>query len=304
MRKSNGLGRFVLTRRDQLKALLPLAAAMVLPGRSFAASASSDDAVTAFEALELREGGRLGVMVLDTGTGARTGYRADELFLLCSTFKFVLGAAILQGMDAGRISLDREIPVSADDMVGMSPVTEQYIGRSMTVGELCHATITQSDNPAANLLIREIGGPQSVTDFLRALGDSVTRLDRYEPHLNAPNVAAGDKLDTTSPAAMADTMQKIVLGEVLTPASREIMIGWLKATVTGPDRLRRGLPEDWAFGHKTGTGEDGPTNDIGITWPPDRPPLVVTVYYDRQGRTMKENATVLAEVGRIVGRFV
>jgi len=290
-----------LTRRQTLASFLPAAAALALIGRARAAE-PSDDLISALQALETREGGRLGVSLLDTASGTLRGHRGDELFALCSTFKFVLAAAILKSADAGSISLDHAIQITKDDIVGYSPVTEKMIGKTMTVGALCHATVTESDNPAANLLLREIDGPESVTVFLRALGDTVTRLDRYEPHMNNANVAAGDTRDTTSPAAMAKTMQTILLGDVLTPGSRETLLGWLKATVTGPDRLRRGLPADWIVGHKTGTGEDGPTNDIAIAWPPGRAPLIVTVYYDRTGRTMKENATILAEVGRIVGR--
>jgi beta-lactamase class A len=290
-----------LTRRSVFTGALLAVPAAGLFGSALvsAAAAATPDPAALLAALEKREGGRLGVTILDTATGQSYGHRADELFALCSTFKFVLAAAILQRVDAGSISLDHAIAVTKADIVPNSGETEKHVGKTMSVGDLCHATITQSDNAAANLLLKEYGGPEFVTAFLRGLGDTVTRLDRFEPHMNNADVANGDTRDTTSPAAMAATMQAIVLGEVLTPASRQTMAGWLKATVTGPDRLRRFLPEGWIIGHKTGTGEDGPTNDIAVLWPPGRAALVVTVYYDRKGRTMKENATVLAEVGRI-----
>lgn len=290
------------TRRQSLLGLLPAAAALAMIGRVRAAE--PDDLVAALQALEAREGGRLGVSIIDTGTGLQRGNRADELFALCSTFKFVLAAAILQRHDGGSVSLDRALNVTKGGVIANSPVAEKNIGNTLTVGELCHATVTTSDNAAANILLKELGGTEFVTAFLRGLGDTVTRLDRMEPHMNNADVAAGDVRDTTSPAAMATTIRTIMLGDVLTPASREILTGWMKATVTGPDRLRLGLPSDWTLGHKTGTGRDGPTNDIGIAWPPGRAPVIITVYYDRTGRTMKENATILAEVGRIVGRFV
>lgn len=299
-----------LTRRGQLQALFPILAGAALVGSfgsGFAARAGTPaaaDATAALKALEGREGGRLGVAILDTANGAAYGHRADELFALCSTFKFVLAAAILQRMDAGAVSLDRAITIPKKVIIPNSPVTEEAAGTTMTIGELCHATVTTSDNAAANLLLTELGGPQFVTEFLQALGDSVTRLDRFEPHMNNADVAQGDTRDTTSPNAMATTMQAIMLGDVLTPASRDILTRWMRATVTGQDRLRLGLPKDWILGHKTGTGNDGPTNDIGIAWPPGRPPVVIAVYYDRKGHTMKQNATILAEVGRIVARTI
>lgn len=294
-----------MTRRQSLLGIAPVIAAGFLMTRgSFAAAPKAGDAVSELKRLEQREGGRLGVGVIDTASGGGWGWRQDELFALCSTFKFVLAAAILQRHDAGSVSLDRALDVTRGDIIPNSPVTEKMAGKTMTVGELCHATVTTSDNAAANILLQALGGTEPVTAFLRGLGDSVTRLDRTEPHMNNANVEAGDTRDTTSPAAMAATIRTIMLGEVLVPASREILTGWMKATSTGPDRLRRGLPSDWILGHKTGTGHDGPTNDIGIAWPPDRAPVIIAVYYDRKGRTMKENATVLAEVGRIAGRYV
>lgn len=290
-----------ITRRQSLLGLLPAAAAIAMIGRVRAEP--PDDLEAALAALEKKEGGRLGVHVLDTGNGSRRGNRTDELFALCSTFKFLLAAAILQRHDAGNVSLDRVLEVKQEDIMPNSPVTEKMAGKTMTVGELCHATMTTSDNAAANILLRDLGGPEPVTAFLRSIGDTVTRLDRFEPHLNNADVEAGDTRDTTSPAAMAATMNAVVLGDVLTPASRETITGWLKAAVTGDTRLRAGFPRDWITGDKTGTGADGPTNDVAITWPPGRAPLIVSVYYDRKGRKMKENAAVIAEVGRIVGRM-
>ena len=305
MNKTNDDGRsarFTQTRRGHLTALLAATAGGCLMGRiGLAATEPAETIEAAFAALEARAGGRLGVAVLDTATGARAGWRADERFAMCSTFKLLLAALILKQVDEGAERLDRAIAVTAADLTPHAPVTEKRVGGTMTVGELCQATITTSDNPAANLLLGACGGPPAVTAFVRTLGDEITRLDRVEPAMNNQAVAEGDLRDTTSPAAMAATMAAILLDGALTPASRETLTGWLKATETGPDRLRAGLPAGWVIGHKTGTGEDGPTNDIAIVWPPGRAPLMVAAYYDRKGRTMKENATVLAEVGRIVG---
>lgn len=293
-----------LTRRQSLLGLAPvLAAGFLVTRHGFAATPATGDAVSELKRLEQREGGRLGVAVIDTASGGGFGWRQDERFALCSTFKFALAAAILQRMDAGSISLDRAVAIAKGDLLGNSPVTEKHVGATLSVGELCHATMTESDNAAANLLLKELGGPEAVTAFLRGLGDDVTRLDGIEPGMNNPDIVGGEIRDTTTPAAMAATMRTIVLGEVLTEASRAILTGWMKAARTGRDRLRAGFPKDWTMGDKTGTGGKGQTNDIAVAWPPGRAPLIVTVYYERAGRTMKENAAVLAEVGRIVGRF-
>lgn len=250
-------------------------------------------------ALERRHGGRLGVAILDTATGRRINHRGEERFPMCSTFKWLLAAQVLARVDRGEESLDRRVVFADSDLVFYSPVTEKHVGEpGMTVGELCDATVTLSDNAAGNLLLDSVGGPAGLTAFARSIGDEWTRLDRYEPELN--EAIPGDPRDTTTPAAMLRTMQAVLLGDVLSPASREQLTAWLVASSTGDARLRAGLP-GWRVGDKTGTGPRGVTNDVGIAWPPGGAPVLVTVYYaGAESATPDERNTVIADVGRIV----
>jgi len=218
-----------------------------------------------FAALEKASGGRLGVTLLDTASGRRIGHRQDERFPMCSTFKFALSAAVLHLADQGTLSLDRRLPVRQQDMLSHAPVTKRHVGKDLTVRDLCRATMVTSDNPAANLLLGVVGGPAGVTAFLRANGDAVTRNDRLEPDMN--RFALDDPRDTTSPAAMAASLQRFVLGEVLTPASRLQLADWLIDNETGDARLRAGLSPAWRVGDKTGSNGEDTTNDIAILWP-------------------------------------
>ncbi len=255
--------------------------------------------------LERKSGGRLGVCVLDTGTGRTLGHRMDERFAMCSTFKMALAAAILQQVDQGKLALDTMVPYTKADLVAYAPVTEVNLPKGgMTIGDLAQAAQKQSDNAAANLLLKQIGGPEGFTQFFRAIGDGVTRLDRYEPHMN--DVKPGDERDTTTPAAMAATMAKILTGDLLAPASRALLIEWMIETKTGAKRIRAGLPGDWRAGDKTGTSNDGKYNDIAIAWPPGRAPLIITAYFNAPAASNEmndEDQAVLAEVGRIAAAW-
>jgi beta-lactamase class A len=227
-------------------------------------------------AIEAESRGRLGVAVLDTGSGRRFAYRGGERFAMCSTFKFLLAGAVLREVDKGRETLDRSIPIRAEEMRSVGAFTKPLIGRNATVDQLCEAAVTVSDNGAANLLLAAIGGPKALTRFAREIGDDVTRLDRMEPELN--EAKPGDPRDTTSPNAMLADLHRLVLGSVLTAPSRERLTNWLIATRTGDARLRAGLPQGWRAGDKTGTGEQGTANDIGVLWPPSGAPNLVTSY--------------------------
>ncbi|MBQ0928919.1 class A beta-lactamase [Ideonella alba] len=271
---------------------------------------SAQAAPDTLAALERRHGGRLGAVIQDLGGGPGLAHRADERFALCSTFKLWLAAAVLAEADAGRWRLDDRLRWQAADAVPNSPVTAAQDARAgMTLSALAEAAQCHSDNLAANLLLRHLGGPAALTDWLRRQGDSVTRLDRIEPAMN--QVRAGEVQDSTSPAAIAANLTRLLRGDLLSASSRDRLLGWMRATRTGPRRLRAGLPSGWTLGHKTGTGlDDGlpdRLNDVGIVWPPGgRAPRVVAVYYEGPQRGSRDprpqDEAVLAAVGRLATR--
>lgn len=231
-------------------------------------------------ALEDGYPGRIGVHALHTGTGAVVAYRADERFAIASTFKVLAAAAILRrAREREPGLLDVLIRYGRDDLVAHSPRTEMHLETGMTVRELCDATITYSDNAAANLLMRRIGGPSGITEFARSLGDPHTRLDRWETDLNT-NIP-GDRRDTTTPASMTANLRKLVLGKALHPLDRGQLTRWLLENTTGDKRIRAGLPEEWRVGDKTGSPAYGGVNDVAVAWPPKRAPLVISVYTTR-----------------------
>lgn len=263
-----------------------------------AVPAFANDAKPKFAELERRNGGRLGVAAFDTASGRRIGHRSEERFPMCSTFKFLAAAFVLARVDRGEERLDRRIVYSAQDLVTYSPITKDHAGPAgLSVAELCDATMTLSDNTAGNLLLASFGGPAGLTAYARSLGDQTTRLDRIETALNEG--LPDDPRDTTSPIAMLGTMQRLLLGDALSAASRDHLTSWLIANKTGDKRLRAGMP-GWKVGDKTGTGGNGSANDIAIAWPTGRAPLLVTVYYT--GSTISDEARndVIAEAGRIV----
>jgi beta-lactamase class A len=228
-----------------------------------------------FAAIEQQIGGRLGVAALDTGNGRRIEYRASERFPICSTFKFLLAAAILQQGD--RESLDRRLSYGPGDLLEWAPITKKQLSEGgMPIRDLCAAAIEYSDNTAANLLLRALGGPSKLTEYLRGLGDPVTRLDRTEPSLNS--AITGDLRDTTTPGAMVSNLKLLLLDRRLSRDSQDQLEAWLAANTTGAKRIRAGLPPDWRTGDKTGTGENGAASDIAIVRPPGRAPLLIAIY--------------------------
>ena len=230
----------------------------------------------AMQAIERQAGGRLGVAVLNIGTGAAWGWRHNERFPMCSTFKMLLAGQVLAEVDAGREQLESEVQFDRSALVENSPVTEQHAEKSaMTVAQLCDAIVTRSDNAAANLLLARLGGPPAFTHYMRSLGDASTRLDRIEPAMSESR--PGDLRDTTTPLSMLTSMQTLTLGKALTPRNRKQLVDWMLACKTGDNCLRAGA-KGWVVADKTGAGP-GTRNDVGLLWPPGGgAPILVTCY--------------------------
>lgn len=255
-----------------------------------------------FEGISLEVNGELGVAVLDTETGRQSGWNENELFPLNSTFKLLLAGAILRRVERGQDRLDREIPVQAADIVSWSPVVQNAIGGRMSVQRLCHAAMTQSDNAAANLLLRSLGGPDGLTQALREMGDPVTRIDRFETEMN--DVPYGDPRDSSTPLQMVKTMERLLLGDVLSWRGKEQLFAWMVANTTGGARLRAGVPSDWTVGDRTGTGPRGETATIAAIYPPNRKPLLMSVYIRASSRDRAAQESTHAELARIATKNV
>jgi beta-lactamase class A len=255
-----------------------------------------------FARIEKDVGGRLGVAASDTESGEQVGFRADERFPLCSTFKMLAAAAILKRVDDGTESIDRRVHYRREDLVTYSPATERHLDDGMTLADVCEAAVTLSDNTAGNLMLAAIGGPQGLTAFARAIGDPQTRLDRIETALN--EALPGDPRDTTTPAAMCRNIRALLLGDVLSRASRERLTDWMLHNKTGGTRFRAGLPADWRVGDKTGTGERGTSNDVGMLWPPRGALLALAVYLTGSPAAPAQRDAAIAAVARAVAKAV
>jgi beta-lactamase class A len=285
----------MVTRRELLVAT---AASAFAPG-AFAAARGA----RALSDIRKRIGGRLGVHVLDSQSGKRFGIDDNSRYAMCSTFKLPLAAALLWQVDRKAFTLEHALAIAKKDLLANSPTVEARIAagaESMTIRELAAAAVVASDNAAANVLLRAIGGPPAITAFFGTLEDKVSRLDRYEPELNSN--LPGDERDTTSPRAMVDSMLRMFTQDVLSLTSRALLIDWMAASRTGLTRVRAGLPRSWVPGDKTGTGANGAVNDLAIAYPPQRRPIFIAVYMSGSTLSTAELNAAHAEIGAVIAK--
>lgn len=272
-----------------------LSAALLLPGMKAGAIEVEAEARGLLE-LEGQSGGRLGLVLLGPDR-VLVSHRPKELFPACSTFKALLAAAVLDRSLSQPGLLNRSIRYSEADLKTYAPVTSKFVDTGMTVGELCAAAVQYSDNVAANLLMRQLEGPRSVTAFARSIGDDTFRLDRWEPELNS--AVPGDPRDTCTPLDMARNLQKLLLSSRLPREQRDLLKTWLVGNTTGAKRIRAGVPADWTVGDKTGTGAYASTNDIAVLWPNEGRPLVLAIYFTHPAADAGPRDDVLAQATRL-----
>lgn len=271
-------------------------AALVFAGLSFnTLGAEPHLLIQAAQQAESSLQARVGLAVLDTADGQRWQYRADERFPMASTSKALICAALLA---RGQGAMKTAWLVQQEAIQSYSPTTEKMVGEYVPAAQLCAITMRNSDNTAANGVLEMLGGPAAVTSFVRTVGDSVTRLDRNEPTLN--EARPGDPRDTTTPQAMVQTLQNLVLGDALEPHARERLIAWLRNNEVGGPLLRAGVPEDWTMADRTGAGGFGTRGVVAVIWPPKRAPLIAAVYVTETEASMEDSNTAIAMIGKAI----
>jgi beta-lactamase class A len=260
------------------------------------------EALDALVAYEHDTGGRIGLYAQNMTTGLKISWRANERFVMCSTFKASLAAMILARVDHGQDQLQQMISYGPEDVPDWyAPVAKRNLAKGvMSVADMCEAVVEYSDNTCANLLLARVGGPSALTAFWRSIGDSVTRLDHNEPLLNRS--PPGDPHDTTTPAAMAADLRRLLLGRVLSAGSRERLTGWMVDCKTGDERLRGGIPKTWRIADKTGNNGKDAAGDIAVAWPKPDAPILICAYTQGGLPTAARVASVFADIGRLVGQ--
>ena len=299
----------------------------------------------AFTALAARAApGVLGVGLMDLDSGETFIVNGDRRFPMQSVFKAPLGAAVLAEVDARRLALNETIEIRDIDLSPpRSPVADAWPGvRSYTVAELLRWAVGQSDNTAADVLMKRIGGPGAVTAWLQAKRVPDLRIDRYERQLQTEALGMAsfrpawrgepafraallsvpeaqrraamtrylaDPRDTATPRGMLMFLSRLAGGELLSPAATQLLLREMILTPTGAQRLKAGLPEGSILAHKTGTGRtdlgiNPATNDVGVVTLPDKRRYAIAVFLS--GVLLEETAreALIAEAARAIVRGV
>ncbi|MGQ8826810.1 class A beta-lactamase BlaIII [Bacillus sp. NA_146.1] len=249
-----------------------------------------------FAKLEKEYNAKLGIYALDTGTNQTVAYHANDRFAFASTSKSLAAGALLRQNSIE--ALDERITYKREDLSNYNPITEKHLDTGMTLKELADASVRYSDSTAHNLILKKLGGPSAFEKILREIGDTVTNSERFEPELNEVNPE--ETHDTSTPEAIAKTLQSFTLGTVLPSEKRELLVDWMKRNTTGDKLIRAGVPKGWEVADKTGAGSYGTRNDIAIIWPPNKKPIVLAILSNHDKEDAEYDDKLIAEATKIV----
>ncbi|MDT3496016.1 class A beta-lactamase [Bacillus toyonensis] len=249
-----------------------------------------------FAKLEKEYDAKLGIYALDTGTNQTVAYHSDDRFAFASTSKSLAVGALLRKNSLE--ALDQKITYTHEDLSNYNPITEKHVDTGMTLKELADASVRYSDSTAHNLILKQLGGPSAFEKILREMGDTVTTSERFEPELN--EVYPGETHDTSTPEAIAKTLQSFTLGTALPIEKRELLVDWMKRNTTGDKLIRAGVPKGWEVADKTGAGSYGTRNDIAIIWPPNKKPIVLAILSNHDKEDAKYDDKLIADATKVV----
>ncbi|MGN7893981.1 class A beta-lactamase BlaIII [Bacillus sp. 22475] len=249
-----------------------------------------------FAKLEKEYDAKLGIYALDTGTNQTIAYHSDDRFAFASTSKSLAVGALLRKNSLE--ALDQRITYTHEDLSNYNPITEKHVDTGMTLKELADASVRYSDSTAHNLILKQLGGPSEFEKILREMGDTVTTSERFEPELN--EVHPGETHDTSTPEAIAKTLQSFTLGTALPTEKRELLVDWMKRNTTGDKLIRAGVPKGWEVADKTGAGSYGTRNDIAIIWPPNKKPIVLAILSNHNKEDAKYDDKLIADATKVV----
>jgi len=294
-------------------------------------------AETLEQIVERAKPGLLGVAVYDFRTGQTQGVNLSGSFLLQSVFKVFLATTVLDRIDAGSLSLDQTVKLAPVDLRAGVGSIDNSKGGTFTVRALLKAAIEQSDNTAADALLRLVGGPPEVTAWLRRKGITSIRVDRdertlsrdesgipadFHPDQNAADLrdqiskakrhaafeaALIDPRDTATPEGTIHFLVALKEGSLLSPTSTSLLFQWMNEAKTGTDRLKAGFPAKTILAHKTGTsgtfeGISLATNDIGIATLPDGRTLAIAVFLANSPAPEETRDAIIAACAKAVSK--
>jgi beta-lactamase class A len=248
--------------------------------------------------------GRVGVTATVLETGESVSLNRNQRFPMQSVYKFPIAMAVLDRVDRGKLKLDQKIRIETSDIVRGSQILDrESIGVELTLVQLLKYMVSDSDNTACDVLLRLIGEPKIVTQYLRGIGVKDIVVANTEQELRQ-NPTLQYRNDATPDAAVV-LLHTFHEGKGLSKSSQALLRRLMTETTTGKQRIKGLLPNGTVVAHKTGTsatvkGVTAATNDVGLVTLPNGQNLAIAVFVSDSTAEAAIRERAIAQVTRTV----
>lgn len=223
-----------------------------------------------------------------------------------SVFKLPLAVTTLHLIEEGKFSLERPVRFLASDRIlphTHSPLQDKYPNAEVDVqlGELLRLTVSESDNVATDIILRVIGGPEIVNNYVKSIGVAGFHLEDDERGLSLD--VATQYRNWFEPAGAVQLLRRISDNSPLTPEHTQMLLNWMQDTSSGQHRIKGELPSGTVVMHRTGTsgtagGVTYATNDIGLITLPDGRRLAIAIFVTDSTADDEVRDAVIARIAK------
>ncbi|MDR4951127.1 CGA/CIA family class A beta-lactamase [Chryseobacterium sp. ES2] len=252
-----------------------------------------------------------GVSVLGFENGFKYNKNADKKLPMQSVFKFHIAAAVLNNVDHGKLSLDQKIKLDQSNLLEntWSPLRDQYPGGNVEIplSEVIEYTVAKSDNNGCDILLKLLGGTQTVQKFMDSKGVKGFQIKYNEEDMHKDWNVQYENYSTTKSAI--DVLKKFYDGKLLSKKSTDYLMKVLWSTSTGMNKIVEQLPKNTPVARKTGAsgknnaGLTGAENEIGIITLPNGKHYALAVFVSNSTETDAVNCRMISDISREVWEY-
>ena len=250
----------------------------------------------------------VGVSVYAIESKDTISVNGDQHYPMQSVFKFHIAMAVLNQVDKGKFSLSQKIHIKKSDLLPntWSPIREAHPNGEvdLPLSEIIKYTVAQSDNNGCDILMRLLGGPKPINDYIHSLGVKDVAIQANEEEMHREwNVQFSN---WSTPKAITELLVKFYTKNPLSKESFNFLWTTMVETSTGVNRIKGQLPKGTIVGHKTGTSDTNKAgitaaiNDMGIVRLPNGKHYAIAVFVCNTRENEATNDKIISDISKLV----
>lgn len=249
----------------------------------------------------------IGVSISGIEDNDTVNINANKSYPLMSVFKLPIALYVLQQVDKGKLDINQKIFITKSDVAPKtwSTIRHKYPNGNikLSLAEILTYTVSRSDNIGCDILLKLVGGPKAVQNYIDNIGINgfVIKVNEEKMRGNFDN----QRINTATPIAANQLLKILYTKNILTKKSTDFLKKIMTETSIGNDKIKGQLPKKTSVAHKTGTSdtnEEGltlATNDVGVVTLPNGKHFAISVFVSNSKENSDTNAKIISDISKL-----